>query len=499
MSFERRLHPYSVAFAFLTQIRLFVVPGILVAIGVSSRSDDWSQWQPWMMLFIVPNALFAVVRYLTYTYTYEERELVIRSGLLFRRERHIPYARIQNIDAIQNLVHRALNVVEVKLETGGGETAEATMSVLPLAAFHEMRERVFADRHAAGPDAAPAGVTPLLTLSMRDLILCGFIENRGTVLMAAAFGVVWELGLFDRFAAPMVGAPATGRGVIRNLARSVYTSATVSWDHLLLTAAAFLALLLIIRMLSIAWAIVRLHGFTLTLVEDDARCQFGLFTRVSLTIPLRRVQVLTVREGLLHRYFSRVAVKVDTAGGSHGEQDKQTDREYIAPILRKNALARFVRSIIDVELDGVAWNAPHPRAFRREVKPWLVVALVLWLGLTVYARWWALPALPLLVAWAIVAARQQIKHLRWAETDHALLFTHGWVTRRLIVVRFAKMQAVTLYESPFDRRNAMASFRADTAGAARDSVIRIPYLARPVAEALHARLAAAAAGIQFKW
>jgi putative membrane protein len=500
MSSERRLHAYSVIFAFLTQIRLFVVPGIFVVIGASSRSnDDWWEWQPWMMLFVVPNAVFAIVRYLTYTYTYAEHELVIRSGLLFRRERHIPYARIQNIDAVQNLLHRVLNVVEVKLETGGGETAEAKMSVLPVAAFHEMRARVFADRHAVSPDVAPAAATPLLRLNVPELMLCGLIENRGAVLVAAAFGLVWESGVFDRLVAPMFGESTIGRGVIRNLVRSVFTSATVSWDRLALTIGAFVVLLAVLRMLSMVWAIVRLHGFTLTLVDDDARSEFGLFTRVATTIPLRRVQLLTVREGPLHRYFERVAVKVDTAGGRHEDKNKQPDRESLAPILRKRALAGFVRAIIGVELDGIQWHAPHPRALRREATVWIVMALIVSVGLTVYAGWSALPITPVLVLSAIVMARQQIKHLRWGETDHAVLLSHGWLWRHLIVVRFAKMQVMSLHESPFDRRHAMASFHIDTAGASMGSAFHIRYLARPVAEALHVRLATAAAGTQFKW
>jgi putative membrane protein len=320
MSSERRLHPYSIGFAFLTQIRLFIVPGLLVYLGAQRNQGDW--WQPWMMLFVVPNAAFAVFRYFTYRYRYDDNELVIRSGLLFRRERHIPYARIQNIDAVQQVLHRLLNVVDVRIETGGGATAEATMSVLPLSALAEMRERVFAERHAlstAPPEQAPpqpiATAPPLLHLDTRELILCGFIENRGAVLIAAAFGLIWELGLFDRIVTALVGEQVTSRGVLRNFARSVISNATISWERLALTVVAFIGVLLLIRLFSMAWAVVRLHDYTLTVVDADARSQFGLLTRVAQTIPLGRIQALSVREGPLHRYFRRVAVRVNTAGG----------------------------------------------------------------------------------------------------------------------------------------------------------------------------------------
>jgi putative membrane protein len=144
MPSERRLHPLSVFFAFVAQVRALVVPGVLVLVGASSRGGDW---QPWMMLFIIPSAIVAALRYVSFRYRYDANELVIRSGLIFRKERHIPYARIQNVDAVQRLLHRLLHVVEVRVQTGAGDEPEATMSVLPFAAFEEMRERVFAAQH----------------------------------------------------------------------------------------------------------------------------------------------------------------------------------------------------------------------------------------------------------------------------------------------------------------------------------------------------------------
>jgi putative membrane protein len=502
MSSEHRLHPYTILFAFLAQIRVFIVPGIFVYFGIGSGGSDW--WQPWMMLFVLPSAAFAILRYLTYRFRYEPSELVIHTGLIFRKERHIPYARIQNIDAVQNVLHRLLNVIEIKIETGSGEAAEATMSVLPLSALAEMRERVFAERHAVAvhEDAAapaPGTVRPLLQLDLRELLLCGFIENRGAVLIAAAFGLIWELGLMDRFLARFVGEAGGGRGVIRELMRGILTNVAISPGRIALTLLAFAGVLLLIRLFSMAWAVVRLYGFTLTLVDDDARTRFGLLTRVALTIPLRRVQALAIREGPLHRFFERVAIKVDTAGGRAGEQDQQIDREYIAPILRTAAVDDFVRAIVGVSIQDVAWQPAHPRAFRREVKGWLFVAGLVCVALALYLRWSALIVVPFAVAWAIVGARQTVRHQGWATTDDAVLFKHGWLWRRIMVVRFAKIQTVTRHESPFDRRTAMARVHVDTAGASVINVVNIRYMPREDASALYARLAREAAVRQFQW
>ena len=80
-----------------------------------------------------------------------------------------------------------------------------------------------------------------------------------------------------------------------------------------------------------------------------------------------------------------------------------------------------------------------------------------------------------------------------------MLFKRGWLWRRVVIVRFAKIQAVTRIETPFDRRWQMARIHVDTAGAREGNVISIPYVARTDADALYAQLSREAASRQFTW
>jgi putative membrane protein len=66
------------------------------------------------------STVIAIIQSISFRYRFDEGELVITTGLFFRNERHVPCARIQNINAVQNLFHRLLGVVEVRVETGGG-------------------------------------------------------------------------------------------------------------------------------------------------------------------------------------------------------------------------------------------------------------------------------------------------------------------------------------------------------------------------------------------
>jgi uncharacterized membrane protein YdbT with pleckstrin-like domain len=147
----------------------------------------------------------------------------------------------------------------------------------------------------------------------------------------------------------------------------------------------------------------------------------------------------------------------------------------------------------------VAWRQVAPGAFRREVKRWLILAIGFSGVVLPTLRWWSLLIVPLLVAWAMIAARQTVKHLGWAITEDAVLFRVGWLWRRINIVRFAKIQTVTRVASPFDRRAKMGRVRVDTAGASEASRINIPYLPRDVADALHTELAHEASARQFEW
>jgi putative membrane protein len=508
MPSERRLHPLAIVFDIGRQIGALALPILLLIFGVSSEGVGS---EILALVLLVPYAGMAVGRYLTFRYRYDERDLVVRSGLLVKNERHIPYDRIQNIDAVQNVLHRLFNVVEVRVQTGSGNEAEATFGAVPLHALEEMREHVFARRTAAPAAAVDEGAAPadtiapptlpartLLRLSAGDLVAYGIIENRGFLVIAAVLGLVWELGPASGAIERAIGGEGRARGLIRSLVQR-YAGEDSLLPALLFVPVLVLAVMLISRVLSIAWALVQLHAFTLTRVGEDVRTEYGLLTRVAATVPLRRVQTITVREGPLHRLFKRASVRVSTAGGTGGETSRP-QREWLAPIIRREDAAALVAEILPgLDVSAIDWQPVHPRAFRRAIKGRLVGAAIL----TALAAWglgarglWLTPAF---VAWAVLAARLYVRRLGWALVGDAVLFRRGAFSRFVTVARFAKIQAVTVYESPFDRRTGMLRVSVDTAGGGEAFRIDVPFLPRERARELGQRLGREAAETTFRW
>jgi putative membrane protein len=248
-----------------------------------------------------------------------------------------------------------------------------------------------------------------------------------------------------------------------------------------------------------AWAVLRLYDFRLTRVGDDLRVTYGFFTRVAATIPLRRVQTVTVRRGWLHRALGLASIRVATAGGPAGAA--VSDREWVAPLVRESGTQALLAEVLAVAAPvDEGWQPVHPRAFRRAVKPVLLASVIPATTLVLTFGWpIAIVGIPFLV-WLVFATRQHVRHLAWLASDAVMAFRSGWWSRAETFVRVNRVQSVTLLESPFDRRARMSGVRVDTAGAGeRSHRVDVPYLDVSVAHALLRRLSTAAARTDFYW
>ena len=558
---DRRLHPLSWIFTAAQFAKGFIVPALLLL--AASGGDGYERWGA---LFIGPVIAAALVHYRVYRYRLAADEMVVRDGILTRTERHIPYGRIQNIDLVQNPLHRLCRVALVRVETASGTRPEAVMRVLSLDAVAEMHARVFAGRtgvrHATAAGAAggfggradgsaaavaagareptpavggPGGRVPphedrrgsrrddrvaaggpggrvLLRVPAGELVKLGIVSNKGMVVVAAALGLfaqarpdgdVFEPALRSAADRLPLGTAADWLTGLR-LANPVLTGVLLAVTLVVLA-------FVLLRVLSVGWFLLQLHGFTLTRRGADLRADYGLFTRISRTIPTGRIQSLTATESPLHRRFRRQSLKLRTVGGAASagadvdfdasSGGPKAESQWLAPMVETAHVPVLLRQVLpDVDLAGVAWRRLAVGARRRVlVRGMGVAAAVTLLGGAVAGPWGLALALPAALA-AFLHARRWVAHAAYAVTAWGVLFRSGWWTRRLAIVPLARIQTVGLGESPFDRRHRMASVRIDTAGAAAGGyTIAIPYLERTVAAEIVRRLHAEAGERAFRW
>lgn len=134
-------------------------------------------WRYYMLNALAVGPFFPVAllllyfRYHTLSYRFDSDGMAMSWGILFRREIHLTYSRIQDIHLTSNVVERWLGLARVQIQTASG-SAEAEMTIEGVRAFLPLRDYLYsrmrgvksriepapsaAAQHAAAPGAAPA-------------------------------------------------------------------------------------------------------------------------------------------------------------------------------------------------------------------------------------------------------------------------------------------------------------------------------------------------------
>lgn len=483
---EHRLHPLSWLFVLLAQLKQFILPLlVLLFAGRGDRNDLWG------LIAVGVVVARSLAEYFTYRYRLRGDAIVVRSGWLHRSVREIPYARIHNVNLHQSLLHRLFGVAEVRLESAGGIKPEAQMRVLRLDQA-EALEALVRQRGQASADGVPvptdaAEQAPLLALPNGELIRLGLISNRGMLAVAAAFGALAQTGdnvfgvLVDRW-----GKVAFGwfEGFAGAHAHDSPVAIAFAVASLVLIA------LVLLRLLSVLLAFLQYYGFTLR--EDDARirAESGLLARTRASAKRRRIQSWSLHEGVLHRWFKRRSLRVQTASRQGGDGGLRSLKE-LAPIATPTRCDELIRHFLpDVGWETLAWQPLHRHAWWRIAVPGLLLvamgtAALTWrfgpIGLAVLAL------LPL----QLWRARRIAAACGYACNDRLVAWRTGWLSKHWNFAEIGKIQALRLAQSPLDRRLGMASLLLDTAGASPfGAPLHLRQLPDDVARALSARLVA---------
>ncbi len=517
------LHPSSVLFDIIAHIRQLIIPMLL---GTASAVRGYPFGGGVAGVIFAFALGFTLLRYFTLKYRLGGDELVVTEGLLFRRVRVIPIRRIQNIDLVQTLVHRWFGVAEVVIETASGGEPEARLRVLRLSQIAVLEDAIRSLARTAAPSVsaststAPsrfAGIPPgsasastdayrqdqagsnaeqparadridsepdesiLVRIPTKHLVLAGLASNRGIVLVGMLTGY-----LFQQDYETKIDLPALFGHLPQQAAW---------WMTVGVVVGGALAAIVALRLMGVAWYLLRFFDYRLSCRGTDLRVSCGLLTRVSATVPRRRIQFISVHRPLLLRWMGLACIRIETAGGAgKGMEDANSTiaRRWFCPVLAEKDIDRLLRALrpaATFDWERLDWLQVAPRTGRRLMRALLIACMLVTLaGWMVLPPWgWAIgPAVfpPLaMVLWKKAKAR------RLAITDGCVLFQSGLLTRKLSLAFFDRIQVIELEQSLFDRRWEMASLRVDTAAAGpADHVIHARYLSRSVAVSIFEQL-----------
>lgn len=409
---------------------------------------------------VVATAAWQVAYYRRFDYDLTDEGLEIASGVVSRRHREIPLRRIQNVDISRNVVQRALGLAALDLETAGGGQTEASLRFVGydeakrLQREIQQRKRRGEERAAEGDEDAAAEEGE--RAEEQPIERPPETEQLLFELSAFELGILSVLSFDLRYLSLLAFGPAAFPFVPG------------------FTDLAIVSGLMLVAMLAVAlWAIgaaltfTRYYGFRLSRVGDELRYERGLLQRYDGSIPLEKVQTLTVRENALMRRFGYAALAVETAGYAPG-QTPSGGSEAAVPLATRERVLDLAQEIEPFE--APTFSRPPKRARRRYVARYSLalagIAGVLFGARAAFGwpdRWYA----PL----ALVVLTPVAAHLSWANRGYGASERHvvtrnGFWRRTTKIVAYDRVQTVIQTQSPFQRRRGLATVVVDTASSA---------------------------------
>jgi len=392
---------------------------------------------------------YEVAYYRRFEYDLGGDTLDIRSGVISQRNREIPLRRIQNVDISRNVVQRFLGVAAVDFETAGGSETEASLRFVDFEEAKRLQgeiRRLKRDGTDAESDAATEPTRPdeLFALSPRELALVG----------ALSFDVRIPGLLFVLVSG---GVPAVSSVVPEGAGTALVAVGLV---------AAAVALVLVSWLGGAAVAVLNYYDFRLTRIGDELQYERGLLRRYDGSIPLDKVQTLTVVDDPLKRYFGYASLRIETAGYAPGRGAGGS--EAAVPLASRDRVFDLAGRI---ESFGTpTFERPPKRVRRRYTVRYLLAlgAVVAVLSAADLLTAGGLPWPPYApVPFALLAPLAA--HLKWRHRgywlgDHHVVTRNGFLRRRIKVVPYYRVQTVIDSRTLFQRRWDVATVTADTAG-----------------------------------
>jgi putative membrane protein len=449
---DRRLHPASLISRFLIRLPEFVL-GLPAVTAVAS---DAGMKVILLMAAVgmVIAGISALLVWLRFSYGVGERDIVIQSGVFFRKRRVIPFDRIQDVDIERGPVARLFGAAKVKIETGGSAKDEGLLDLIGLEEAHQLRDHI---RRARGDIGASQEEGFPGTEDEEPLL---FQMPLGRVLLTGlfAFSLVYLAILFSLLqqAEPLIGIDPWDRewGALEPFVGAL---GDASWSITLI----LLFLLVFLGLLTaLLRTLLRDYGFRLSRAEAGFRRRRGLFTLSEVVIPLRRVQAVIVRTGLIPRLFGWYRLEFQTLSG----EARQGGSQQAAPLAR---LEEIVPILAELGLADLPPRETYKRVSGRLILRRMLPLILLSAAAALFGAVFFPPALflPGVLPLALFGAYIRWRRHRYAFTPRACFIATGLFKDRLWIIPYEKLQTLQLSRSWLQRRLGLSTVRIDTAGA----------------------------------
>lgn len=421
----------------------------LFAILAFNFSDKLTRWALWLGLAVsVLLVGSAILKYLCFRYEINEREVVLYSGIIFRRQTHIAYEKIQTLQTRQWFYLRPFGLLSLQIETSGHSSDEAE-AILPVVS-HQVLAEIRAHR-----DAAKNGVPEPLAKSAEELTekQAGEAHYRIKARDLNLYALT-SLGVVPL----LIGIWVIYDRVTEVLPQKYVdsTAATLAHQSVLFLLGLAVFLLAFSLLVSYLMVVNRYFHFEVRQEKQQVITSKGFLQQNNVTASLAKIQAVVCSQSFLRQSLRLATVQLVIA--SKAADEEKDDNLVLLPVLNQGQALSRAHEFIDwlppttqgLELvDGRGrW-----RILRNSLLPTAIAAAACSTFWWPYGAW-SLAVLPL-AAWIGYYAGANTG-VGLASNDVLLAQKGHLLTRKLYLIPKAKVQSMSQKQTPWMKKAGLS-------------------------------------------
>lgn len=293
------------------------------------------------IIFVIITIVWDIISYLCFTYSIEDKQIVIKKGVIFKKVIHVPFARIQSIEHSQFFLFRPFDVEKLQINNASksGSHDQIILSAVKtyVGAILEEKHKQYQTQDVDVNDDVEQPDVEKIEDNNQEEITHGYAQYKISTRDIA----LYTFTSFRVFITMFLIAHIT-HGAVLDFAINIYQKGFGS-NMVSLVAFSIMAIIIAL-LLSFIYTMFQFYDFTLVKEGKYLEYEKGLFTRNKVRLSIDRIQSVLVEQNVMGKLLKIMTVKIIMA--SDGSDD-ESSQAVVLPILNSHKYAEMMNDFFD--------------------------------------------------------------------------------------------------------------------------------------------------------
>ncbi len=432
---------------------------LVVLVGGSKNRGDYLIW--FVIVASSLSMIYSIVNFFRTHFIVQGNELILHTGIFNRKKLSIPFERIQTINFEQNIIHQFFSVLRMKVDTAGSEKNEFEFHALEAEKAYALRDAIMEEKKSlntisshTSDEEKPLEFSPIMSLTQTQLLKVGLTQNHiksGGLIFLFFFWIYQNL--------KEVGVDV-----------DEYSEDIPQWEmgfYLIFSLTAFFIFISVL--ISLIRTLITNYDLKFLRSSRGFKVISGLLTKREVSALDHKIQHVSWSDNLLKRWIGFKDLSLNQAS-SNELTSKQNIR---IPGCTMDHIHLVTSSVFgQIDFDSMKMNGIDKKYFIRYTFIIVVLIILTIIIAGIIDQYSKIPYLLIAGLYLIGTRYIGFRKITFGFNDELIYITGGIFGEKAEVMPMFKIQALEIYQSPYQTKHHLASITLFTAS----GKLKIPYI-----------------------